>query len=77
MPDKGKRDDGRTAEEIAEHYKQKAVRHAARDAAHFEAKDKRAMKARAKRRHEKGKYDWTKLSDKKKAALAALRPWDT
>ena len=44
MPDKGKRGDGRTKEEIAEHYKQKAIRYAARDKAHYEAKAARIAK---------------------------------
>ena len=36
----------------------------------------RRHKERIRRRHANGRYDWTKLSPAKQAALAALEPWN-
>ena len=77
----------RRAAQAEEHYKQKAERRevqvAEREtrrhtqlADRRKVRDKRLLKEKARRLHKKGRYDWEKLSDKKKAALAALRPWD-
>ena len=76
----------RTSEEIEEHYKQKAIRlqaaaeHAAQRPARLAERrairDKKNLKAKARRLHKKGRYNYDKLSPEKKAAIAAQRPWD-
>ena len=74
MPDKGK--DRRTPEQVAAHYADKDERvekkyaaKAARIEKKYKDKDKRATKAKARRLHKKGRYDYNKLSPAKKAAL--------
>lgn len=75
MPDKGK--DRRTPEEVAEHYKQKVIRHEARDRVHAEAKaariekkykDKaeRADRAKAKRQSNRSNWSEKALQQQKK-----------
>ncbi len=78
MPDKGK--DRRTSEQVAAHYAAKAERvekkyaaKAARVEKKYKDKEKRATKAKARRLHRKGRYDYEKLSPARKAAVDAER----
>ena len=39
-------------------------------------REKKLAKERVRRRHRNGRYAWNKLSDEKKAEMAAFAPWD-